>query len=93
MEGEKEGAATSSAASGAQPAPQPHVRRSGEVAGGRLALRASLSGERDSGFLCSQPLEGDGIFQALVSSDLSLFSAAQLPLLPHFGEQQILIGG
>lgn len=44
-------------------------------------------------FLCSQPLEGDGIFQALVSSDLSLFSAAQLPLLPHFGEQQILIGG
>lgn len=37
---EEEGAATSSAESGA---PQPHVRRSGEVAGGRFALCPSLS--------------------------------------------------
>lgn len=46
--GEREGAATSSAPSGegSQPAPQPHVWRSGEVAGSQLGLCPSPAAAR-----------------------------------------------
>lgn len=56
-----------------------------------------LAQKNDFSFFCSflhsQPLNGKGVLQPLVSKDLGQFSAVPLPLVPHFSKIKIQRGG